>query len=43
MRRVGIQDSFGRSGDIPELLACYKLTPEEIVVQAKAAIEAKKG
>ncbi len=41
--RVGVADSFGRSGDIPELLEYYKLTPEEIVLQAKAAIEAKKG
>ena len=40
--RVGVLDSFGRSGDIPELLEHYKLTPAEIVLQAKAAIEAKK-
>ena len=43
VRRVGIKDRFGRSGSIPELLSYYKLTPEEIVLQAKAAIEQKKG
>ena len=43
MCRVGVKDSFGRSGGIPELLECYDLTPEEIVKQAKAAIEQKKG
>ncbi|MBE6639070.1 MAG: transketolase family protein [Ruminococcaceae bacterium] len=43
VRRVGVKDKFGRSGNIPELLSHYKLTPEEIVLQAKAAIEQKKG
>ncbi len=43
VRRVGINDRFGRSGSIPELLAHYHLNPEEIVLQAKAAIEQKKG
>ncbi|MBE6673061.1 MAG: transketolase family protein [Ruminococcaceae bacterium] len=43
VRRVGVKDKFGRSGGIPELLSHYKLTPEEIVLQAKAAIEQKKG
>lgn len=41
VQRVGIRDQFGRSGSVEELLQCYKLTPEEIVVRAKMAIAAK--
>jgi transketolase len=39
--RVGIEDKFGTSGDIPDLLEKYKLTPEQIVVKALEAIEKK--
>ena len=39
--RVGIEDKFGTSGDIPDLLEKYKLTPEQIVVKAIEAIEKK--
>ena len=42
LRRVGVKDTFGRSGEVDELLSYYKLTPEEIVLQAKDAIAAKK-
>ena len=40
--RVGIEDSFGRSGKVPPLLEMYGLTPENIVAKAKAAIALKK-
>ncbi len=40
--RVGIEDKFGTSGDIPDLLAKYKLTPEQIAFKAEEAIAKKK-
>ncbi len=36
VRRVGIQDTFGRSGKVPALLELYGLTPEHIAAEAKA-------
>ena len=41
MQRVGIRDSFGRSGSVPDLLEYYKLTPKEIAARAKMAIRMK--
>lgn len=40
--RVGIEDKFGTSGDVPDLLAHYKLTPEHIAEKAIEAIGKKK-
>ena len=40
--RVGVQDTFGRSGKVPPLLEMYGLTPAAIAAKAKAAIAAKK-
>ncbi len=40
--RVGVQDTFGRSGKVPPLLEMYGLTPAAIVAKAKAAVAAKK-
>ncbi len=40
--RVGIEDTFGRSGTVPALLEAYGLTPENIAAKAKAAIARKK-
>ncbi|MDD6799422.1 MAG: transketolase C-terminal domain-containing protein [Firmicutes bacterium] len=40
--RVGVEDSFGRSGKVPALLELYGLTPENIAAKAKAAISLKK-
>jgi len=40
--RVGVMDSFGRSGKVPPLLEMYGLTPACIAERAKAAIAAKK-
>ena len=42
VERVGINDVFGRSGPVPDLLKYYDLTPEAIVKRAKIAIQ-KKG
>ena len=42
MMRVGVEDSFGRSGKVPALLEYYGLTPAAIVAKAKAAIALKK-
>ncbi|MCI8332746.1 MAG: transketolase family protein [Clostridiales bacterium] len=39
--RVGIEDQFGQSGSVEELLAAYKLTPAQIAAKAKAAIAQK--
>ena len=41
MLRVGIEDKFGRSGSVEDLLEKYKLTPAAIVEKAKAAIALK--
>ena len=40
--RVGVEDSFGKSGKVPELLELYGLTSANIVAKAKAAIALKK-
>ena len=40
--KVGVQDSFGRSGKVPELLEIYGLTAENIANSAKIAISKKK-
>ena len=40
--RVGVEDRFGKSGKVPELLSEYGLTAENIVAKAKAAIAMKK-
>ncbi len=40
--RVGVEDEFGRSGSVPELLEIYGLTSENIKNKAKAVIKMKK-
>ena len=40
--RVGVEDKFGRSGKVPDLLKMYGLTPEAIAAKAKAAVSMKK-
>ena len=40
--RVGVEDRFGMSGKVPELLAEYGLTKENIIAKAKKAISLKK-
>ena len=40
--KVGVQDQYGRSGSVPELLELYGLTKENIVDAAKRAIAMKK-
>ncbi len=40
--RVGVEDKFGKSGKVPELLSEYGLTAENIAAKAKAAIALKK-
>ncbi|HID94057.1 MAG TPA: transketolase family protein [bacterium (Candidatus Stahlbacteria)] len=39
LRRVGIQDRFGESGDIDELYQKYGLTPENIVRETRKLLE----
>ena len=39
--RVGVEDSFGRSGKVPPLLEMYGLTPANIAAKAKIAISNK--
>ena len=39
--RVGVEDSFGRSGQVPELLELYGLTAENIAAKARQAIALK--
>ncbi len=39
--RVGVEDTFGRSGQVPELLEMYGLTAKNIAAKAKAAIALK--
>ena len=39
--RLGVNDTFGKSGPALELLKIYGLDAENIVIKAKAAIEAK--
>ncbi len=40
--RVGVKDTFGRSGTVPALLEAYGLTPAAIAESAKKAIALKK-
>lgn len=40
--RVGVEDRFGQSGDVPSLLEAYGLTAENIAAKAKDAIALKK-
>ena len=40
--RVGVEDQYGRSGKVPELLELYGLTAANIAAKAKRAIELKK-
>ena len=40
--RVGVEDTFGRSGKVPELLEIYGLTAENIARKARAAVSMKK-
>ena len=42
MKRVGINDMFGRSGKVPALLEMYGLTPENIALNAKEALKLKR-
>lgn len=41
--RVGVQDTFGRSGKVPPLLELYGLTSEAIFVKAEAALRLKQA
>ncbi len=43
LRRVGIRDQFGQSGQAEELVEHYGLTPERIAAAAKEAIAAKEA
>ena len=40
--RVGVEDKFGKSGKVPELLELYGLTAANIAAKARAAIALKK-
>ena len=40
--RVGVEDSYGRSGKVPELLEIYGLTSKNIADKAKLAVSLKK-
>ncbi len=40
--RVGVNDTFGRSGKVPPLLEAYGLTAEAIVARVEAALRLKK-
>jgi transketolase len=42
VKKVGVEDAYGRSGKVPPLLEMYGLTAANIVAKAKAAIELKK-
>ncbi|NLJ57240.1 MAG: transketolase family protein [Tissierellia bacterium] len=42
LKRVGVLDTFGESGKPKDLLKKYKLTPEDIVEQAKKALKLKR-
>ncbi len=43
MERVGVKDSFGRSGDPADLLRYFDLTAEAIVQAARRAVERKRS
>ena len=40
--RLGVNDTFGRSGTVPALLEMYGLTPANIVAKVKEALKLKK-
>ena len=40
--RVGVEDSYGRSGQVPELLEIYGLTAKNIYEKAKSAVALKR-
>ena len=40
--RVGVQDAYGRSGQVPELLEIYGLTAKNIAEKAKCAVALKR-
>jgi len=40
--RVGVKDSYGRSGKVPELLEMYGLTAANIAEKAKLALKLKR-
>lgn len=40
--RVGVEDSYGRSGKVPELLEIYGLTAANIAAKARIAVSMKK-
>ena len=40
--RVGVEDQYGRSGKVPELLELYGLTAENIAAKARSAVSLKK-
>ena len=40
--RVGVKDTFGRSGTVPALLEAYGLTPKDLCENAKKAVALKK-
>ena len=41
--RVGVEDSYGKSGKVPELLELYGLTAANIAAKARTAISMKKS
>ena len=41
VRRVGVRDTFGESGEHQELMAKYGLTSKEIVQAAKTIVRAR--
>ena len=43
MLRLGVEDTFGKSGPALELLKIYGLDAKNIVLKAKAALELKKN
>ncbi len=42
MKRVGVEDTYGRSGTVPALLEAYGLTAKHIYEEAKCAVAMKK-
>jgi transketolase len=41
VRRVGVEDTYGRSGNVPALLEAYGLTASHIYEEAKKAVSMK--
>ena len=42
VRRVGVNDKFGKSGQVPDLLNAYGLTAAHIAEVARELVAAKK-